>query len=72
MATFPRIVVHAPDAIGGRRVHVDSTILGRATSVRDLVEFFRRAEIPIDEDEIPTTPLIEWRGGGPDVWPAAE
>ncbi|MFG2291996.1 hypothetical protein [Streptomyces sp. NPDC048603] len=70
MAHFPVIVVHRPDNEGGRRVTADGAGLGVAYGVGDVAEFFRRAEIPLDEDDIPLTDLIEWRGGGPEVWPA--
>ncbi|CAM5347254.1 hypothetical protein SAVIM338S_01155 [Streptomyces avidinii] len=65
-----KIVVHVPDESGGRRVHVDSTVLGLAYNVRDVEEFLRRAGLDWDESRIAASPLIEWRGGGPDVWPA--
>ncbi|MET9959270.1 hypothetical protein ABZ128_09305 [Streptomyces sp. NPDC006326] len=68
----PRIVVHPPDATGGRRVHVDAEILGRATSLRDVAEFLRRAGLELEPEEAAVFPLIEWRGGGPDVWQATE
>ncbi|MFE2850535.1 hypothetical protein ACFXJO_05305 [Streptomyces lavendulae] len=64
------IVVHAPDSSGGRRVHVDSEILGLAHSIRDVQEFLRRAGLDWDEEQIASSPMIEWRGGGPDSWPA--
>ncbi|WP_434091017.1 hypothetical protein [Streptomyces goshikiensis] len=38
----PKVVVHPPDAQGGRRVRADGEILGRALNPRDLVEFLRR------------------------------
>ncbi|MGW7433275.1 hypothetical protein ACWGIN_27510 [Streptomyces sp. NPDC054861] len=62
--TEPRVIVYPPDETGGRRVHVDGKVLGRAINTRDLAEFLRRAGWP-DEDEWPP---IEWRGGGPEVW----
>jgi hypothetical protein len=68
----PRIVVHPPDEEGGRRVHVDSAILGRATSLRDVSEFLRRAGLELEPEEVAAFALIEWRGGGPEVWPAAD
>jgi hypothetical protein len=65
----PRIVVHPPSADGGRRVHVDATILGIAYGVPDLLEFLRRAGLDPDEVRL-DDPMIEWRGGGPDSWGA--
>lgn len=64
------IVVHPPDSSGGRRVHVDSTILGLAYSLKDVQEFLRRAGLDWETEQISASPLIEWRGGGPGTWPA--
>ncbi|WP_043271915.1 hypothetical protein [Streptomyces sp. CT34] len=63
----PRVVVHPPAPGGGRRVHADATLLGIAYNVADLLEFLRRAGLDPDEVRL-DGPLIEWRGGGPDVW----
>ncbi|WP_030895364.1 hypothetical protein [Streptomyces sp. NRRL F-5053] len=65
------IIVYPPDQEGGRRVRAraggQDQILGRAYSVRDVKEFLRRAGL--DPDEVGLGgPLVEWRGGGPDVW----
>lgn len=65
---LPRIVVHPPSRTGGRRVRVDGVILGLANSVRDLLEFLRRAGLDPDDVDLEDTALIEWRGGGPEVW----
>ncbi|MFJ1865519.1 hypothetical protein ACIOD1_12890 [Streptomyces sp. NPDC088097] len=65
-----KIVVHVPDESGGRRVHVDSEILGLAHSLKDVRKFLRRAGLDWDEEQIAASPWIEWRGGGFDVWPA--
>ncbi|MEU6628391.1 hypothetical protein ABZ905_08865 [Streptomyces parvus] len=69
-----RVIVSPPSPTGGRRVRVDGTILGLAYGLGDLVEFLRRAGLEgADEVEVTRSPLVEWRGGGPDVWagPAA-
>ena len=66
------IVVHPPDSSGGRRVHVDSEILGLAYSLRDIKEFLRRAGLDWETEQIAASPLIEWRGGGPGTWPAPD
>lgn len=69
-----RVVVSPPSPSGGRRVRVDGTILGLAYGLGDLVEFLRRAGLEgLDEVEAARSPMVEWRGGGPDVWagPAA-
>ncbi|WP_438483568.1 hypothetical protein [Streptomyces sp. S186] len=62
----PRIVVHPLAPSGGRRVYVDAESLGVAFDVRDLLEFLRRAGLD-PEDVRFDDPVIEWRGGGPDV-----
>ncbi|MFF3158485.1 hypothetical protein [Streptomyces sp. NPDC057910] len=63
------IVVYPPDEQGARRVRVDGTILGRATDLQDLVIWLRRAGLDgIDDLDVVRSPLIEWRGGGPEAW----
>ncbi|MFE3861090.1 hypothetical protein ACFXPT_11735 [Streptomyces goshikiensis] len=65
----PRIVMHAPDEQGGRRVHVDGTILGLAHSKRDLREFLRRVELPGWEDvDLTDRSLFKWEGPGSESW----
>ncbi len=63
-----RIVVHPPSPSGGRRVRADGEILGVAYGPVDLREFLRRAGLDPDETPLDEPDLIEWRGGGPDVW----
>ncbi|MGW9030070.1 hypothetical protein ACWGQ5_39460 [Streptomyces sp. NPDC055722] len=71
-----RVIVYPPSETGGRRVRVDGVILGTAYSLQDLSVFLRRAGIegwtevnPLVEDIVESyADLIEWRGGGPDVW----
>lgn len=65
MAAAP-IVVYPPAATGGRRVRAGGEILGTAYNPGDLVEFLRRAGL--DDPNLTDPGLIEWRGGGPDVW----
>ncbi|MFG2984939.1 hypothetical protein ACGFYQ_27395 [Streptomyces sp. NPDC048258] len=65
----PRIVIHQPDDQGGRRVHVDGTILGMAYSENDLRELLRRVELPgWDGIDITDGSLFRWEGGGPESW----
>ncbi|MFF4457697.1 hypothetical protein [Streptomyces goshikiensis] len=64
----PKVVVYPPDAQGGRRVHADGEILGRALNPRDLLGFLRRAGLDPDSIRLDDPLLIEWRGGGPAVW----
>jgi hypothetical protein len=69
MADDQPVIVYPPDEQGGRRVRVDGTILGRAYSVRDIAAFMQEAGLQsFDEMDVVRSALIEWRGGGPDVW----
>ncbi|MFE2490277.1 hypothetical protein ACFXGR_45100 [Streptomyces mirabilis] len=61
-----RVVVSPPSMSGGRRVRVDGVILGLALRPGDVAEFLRRAGL--GDVDVETSELIEWRGGGPDVW----
>lgn len=65
-----RVVVYPPSESGGRRVTVDGQHLGIVFSLHDLAVFLERAGLEgWDElDVVVHTELIEWRGGGPDVW----
>ncbi|WP_232248037.1 hypothetical protein [Streptacidiphilus rugosus] len=62
------VVVHHPvDATPPfRRVDILGTEVGKAHSFRDVVEFCRRAGL--DESDLESQDLIEWIGGGPDIW----
>jgi hypothetical protein len=69
MASDRPVIVYPPDEQGGRRVRIDDEIAGRAFALRDVVEFLRRAGIEeVNEVWVRRSSLIEWRGGGPDVW----
>ncbi len=57
-----------PSRSGGRRVRADGEILGVAYGVPDLLEFCRRAGLDPDDIDLYDRALIEWRGGGPEVW----
>ncbi|MEU9498218.1 hypothetical protein [Streptomyces sp. NPDC048196] len=41
---------------------------GGAYRPADLLEFLRRAGLDPEEVRLDDAALIEWRGGGPDVW----
>ncbi|MFE0453093.1 hypothetical protein ACFW2D_17770 [Streptomyces sp. NPDC058914] len=70
MALAQPIVVYPPAADGGRRVRIDDQFVGMAYGLVDVAEFLRRAGIDdVDETYVETSGLIEWRGGGADVWP---
>ncbi|MGW0284621.1 hypothetical protein ACWDXT_16100 [Streptomyces sp. NPDC003236] len=64
------VIVQLPSPTGGRRVRVGGEILGLAHSVRDLVEFLRRAGLEMEPEEVTDSPLIDWRGMGPERWEA--
>jgi hypothetical protein len=64
----PPIVVHALDAKGGRRVTAHAEQLGVAFRLQDVAEFLRQAGLSEDEIQLDDPNLIEWRGGGPEVW----
>ncbi|SEN15889.1 hypothetical protein SAMN05216267_100276 [Actinacidiphila rubida] len=65
----PRVRVVVEPVVGaGRRVRVGSEILGVAYSPADVVEFLRRAGLEPDEVRLDDPMVIDWRGGGPDLW----
>ncbi|NEY33061.1 hypothetical protein GTU99_12820 [Streptomyces sp. PRKS01-65] len=69
MAAGRPVVIDPPDEEGGRRVRVDGEVLGRAYSLRDVAAFMQEAGLQDwDEMDVVRSELIEWRGGGPDVW----
>jgi hypothetical protein len=69
MASARPVVVYPPDEDGGRRVRINDEIAGRAYNIRDIVEFLRRAGIENANGVwVRRSSLIEWRGGGFDVW----
>jgi hypothetical protein len=69
MAGSQPVVIYPPAEDGGRRVRVDDHFLGMAYGLLDIADFLRRAGIEdADEEYVRQSGLIEWRGGGPDVW----
>ncbi|MEU2510542.1 hypothetical protein [Streptomyces syringium] len=68
MSGLARVAVHPPSPTGGRRVTVGAEILGVAYGIADLLEFLRRAGMDPDDVRLDDPGLIDWRGGGPDVW----
>ncbi|MDT0466154.1 MULTISPECIES: hypothetical protein [Streptomyces] len=66
----PRVIVSAPSETGGRRIRSDGEILGMAYSLHDLAVLLQRAGLEgWDEVDVAESPVIEWHGGGPEVWP---
>lgn len=61
----PRIIVE-PVVSTGRRVRAGAEILGIAYTPADVIEFLRRAGL--DDPDLSDRDLIEWHGGGSDVW----
>lgn len=50
-------------------MRVDGEILGLAYGVRDVTEFLRRAGMDgLEDSDVEVSGMIDWRGGGPDVW----
>ncbi|MEU8682438.1 hypothetical protein [Streptomyces sp. NPDC048611] len=68
MAEHPPVIVHPPSPTGGRRITIEGEILGLAYSSVDLLEFLRRAGLDTDVVSLDDHDLIEWRGGGHNVW----
>lgn len=69
MASATPVVIYPPDEDGGRRVRIDGAIVGRAFSVQDVAAFMQEAGLnEFDEMDVVRTGLIEWHGGGPEVW----
>jgi hypothetical protein len=69
MTAAKPVVIYPPDEDGGRRVRVDGVILGRAFNVRDVVAFMQEAGLQDwGEMDVVRSELIDWRGGGPEVW----
>ncbi|MFE5023950.1 hypothetical protein ACFRAO_11705 [Streptomyces sp. NPDC056656] len=64
---FPPVVVHASQP-GGRRVTIRGEDAGLATGQEDVLEFLRRAGL--EDARLDDPELVEWRGGGTQVWPA--
>ena len=70
MAEETPVVVHGLSPKGGRQVTIRGERVGVAYHLLDLLEFLRRAGLPEADTSVDDPELIEWRGGGPDVWAA--
>ncbi|MER5410614.1 hypothetical protein [Streptomyces sp. NPDC002769] len=63
------VIVCLPVKGEGRRVWVDRKLVGAAHSLRDLTELLRRAGWEdLDEVDVAVLPVVEWHGGGPEIW----
>ncbi|MEU5929316.1 hypothetical protein ABZ817_38325 [Streptomyces antimycoticus] len=69
MAERPPVVVHPPSPADGRRVTIQGEVAGLAHAPADVSEFLRRAGT--EDARLDAPELIEWRGGGPEVWAAS-
>ncbi|MGW2945765.1 hypothetical protein [Streptomyces sp. NPDC001226] len=64
------VIVRGPSGSGGRRVCIDGETLGTAYSLHDLTVFLRYVGlVGGDELDVAESDLIQWHGGGPEVWP---
>ncbi len=63
----PPVVVHPVEG-GARRVTVQGEVVGQAYGLADVEEFLRRTGLDPDDVALDDPALIEWQGGGPDVW----
>ncbi|MEU3959695.1 hypothetical protein AB0F42_07710 [Streptomyces buecherae] len=63
----PRVVVDAP-LDGRRRVTIDGRDVGVAVEPDEVVRMMRRAGVPEDRIALDDPEVVEWHGGGPDVW----
>jgi hypothetical protein len=66
----PPVVVDAP-LDGRRRVTIHGNDVGAAITADELRRMLHRAGLAEHHTSLDDPDLIEWRGGGPDVWPAA-
>ncbi|MEV5795696.1 hypothetical protein G3I62_27890 [Streptomyces sp. SID14446] len=63
------VIVHPPTGCAGRQVWVDGRRVGLARSLGELTTLLHRAGWEkLDEVDVAELPLIEWHGGGPEVW----
>ncbi|MFF0142313.1 hypothetical protein ACFYRN_38455 [Streptomyces sp. NPDC005227] len=63
------VIIHPPTRPVGRQVWVDGRLVGQARSLGELTVLLHRAGWEdLDEVDVAELPLIEWHGGGPEVW----
>ncbi|WP_406368512.1 hypothetical protein OG788_45825 [Streptomyces sp. NBC_00647] len=63
------VIVYPPTRRVGRPVWVDGRPAGTVRSLRALTELLQRAGWEgLDEVDVAELPVIEWHGGGPEVW----
>jgi len=64
----PPVHVCPPASLGGRPVTLGDVALGVAYSAADVVDLLRQAGLDETRIALDDPQLIEWQGGGPDVW----
>ncbi|MGW7610259.1 hypothetical protein ACWGKW_23860 [Streptomyces sp. NPDC054766] len=65
------VIVYPPTKLGGRLVWVDGRPVGTVRGLRALTELLNAAGWEgLDEVDVAELPVIEWHGGGPEVWSA--
>ncbi|MFE9337787.1 hypothetical protein [Streptomyces sp. NPDC007063] len=62
------VVVHAPDAEGGRRVVARGQVLGTAHNVMDVLDMLETVGLEREHVRLDDTQLIDWRDGGAYEW----
>lgn len=62
------VQVLAPSSEGGRPVVLGNVVLGVAYSPADVVDILRQARIEDSVIALDDQKLIEWLGGGPELW----
>ncbi|WP_406368587.1 hypothetical protein OG788_45505 [Streptomyces sp. NBC_00647] len=63
------VIVHPPTKGAGRPVWVDGKSAGTVRSLRALTELLHREGFEgLDEIDVAELPIIEWHGGGPEIW----
>ncbi|RSR98049.1 hypothetical protein EF913_28375 [Streptomyces sp. WAC04189] len=69
MASATPVTVYPPGDDGGRRVRIGGRFVGIAYGTTDIAAFVQEAGLQgWDEMDVVRSDLIEWRGGGPEVW----
>ncbi|MER7983312.1 hypothetical protein [Streptomyces sp. NPDC095817] len=63
------VIIHPPKQRAGRGVWVDGRLVGQARSLGELTTLLNKSGWPgLDEVDVAESPIIEWHGGGPEVW----
>ncbi|MFD4569452.1 hypothetical protein ACFWOX_34480 [Streptomyces sp. NPDC058467] len=63
------VTISPPTRDEGRQVWVDGALLGAVRSLSGLTHLLQGAGWEgLDEVDVADLPIIEWYGGGPEVW----